>query len=185
MKEHRSPLRCDEWVFGWTCRTHSGSNCSTRNLPAAAVDQSYADMDVTNRQARHRAFTFTRAILTDIEAANQAGIKPTLISVGLDGWACDERMILPWLRGSNVEFDLVLRLNGLFFGMSEEFVELHDDVYWATYDSNVLCQALEHGPGFDDKYDELIACWKKVQSGKDTSYGVNVGRNSVGLTATR
>jgi hypothetical protein len=81
---------------GGSAVIHSCSNCSTRNPPVAAVDKSYLDMNVTNRQARHRAFTFTKAILTGIEAANQAGVKPTLISVGLDGWACDERMLLLW-----------------------------------------------------------------------------------------
>jgi len=35
------------------------------------------------------------AITGDIQAANEAGIKPVLISVGLDGWDCDVRMLLP------------------------------------------------------------------------------------------
>jgi hypothetical protein len=115
-------------------------------------------------------------------AANAAGITPTLLSVGLDGWACDERRLLPWPQASNLTFDLVIRMNGLNFGMSDTFSQQNGSVCWASYKLDAIKDALESGPGSDPQTDELIACWKTCQSGKDTTYGVNVGRNTVSIT---
>ena len=120
--------------------------------------------------------------MNDIAAANAAGITPTLLSVGLDGWACDERRLLPWLQTSSLTFDLVIRMNGLDFGMRDTYVQQIGSVYWASYHLDEIKEALESGPGSDPKTDELIACWKTLQSGKDTSFGVNVGRNAVSVT---
>lgn len=161
---------------------HSCSNCSTRQLPAMTVDKSIFGSNLHARLAHHRAFCFTNAIVEDIVAANAAGITPTLLSVGLDGWACDERRLLPWLQASNLTFDLVVRMNGLNFGMSDTYVQQYGSVYWSSYNLGEIKDALESGPGSDAKTDELIACWKTCQSGKDTSFGVNVGRNTVNIT---
>ncbi|UPX10890.1 uncharacterized protein EKO05_0001526 [Ascochyta rabiei] len=76
---------------------HSCSNCSTRELPAVAVDKSIFGDNLHLRLSHHRAFSFAQAITRDIQVANEAGVTPTLLSVGLDGWAGDERKLFPWL----------------------------------------------------------------------------------------
>jgi hypothetical protein len=168
---------------GGSAVLHSCYDCPTRYLPASAVDDSFLETTNARRSDRYRAFKFTQAIVNDIEAANQAGIKPILLSVGVDGWACDRRMILPWLQGSTLRFDLVLRLNGLNYGMTDRFVELHHNVYWATYNPEYILEALEFRSQ-DDKYKELVTVWNTIQDGKDVSFGVKMGRNAVNLKAS-
>lgn len=114
---------------GGSAVLHSSYNCPTRQLPAPYADESCLAADISGRRVIWRAFKFTQAICQDIEAANQAGIAPVLISVGLDGWASDERKLLPWLRASRLDFQLVLRINSLSFGMSAGFCHLDNDVY--------------------------------------------------------
>ncbi|KAF3033934.1 hypothetical protein E8E11_001562 [Didymella keratinophila] len=65
-------------------------------------------------------------------------------------------------------------MNSLDFGMRDTYVQQIGSVYWASYNLDQIKDALESGPGSDPKTDELITCWKTLQSGKDTSFGVNV-----------
>jgi hypothetical protein len=53
-----------------------------------AVNRSMFQENLHQRLSFHRAFKFTTAIKGDIQAANEADITLTIISVGLDGWAC-------------------------------------------------------------------------------------------------
>ncbi|KAF2130600.1 hypothetical protein P153DRAFT_418227 [Dothidotthia symphoricarpi CBS 119687] len=69
----------------------------TRDLPAPDLKDSHLEAQQSGRWSKHTAWGFTQAILKDIEAASEAGITPTLLSVGLDGWVSDVRMLLPWL----------------------------------------------------------------------------------------
>jgi len=163
---------------------HSCSNCTTRQLPSLGINKSMSQDNLHQRLAFHRAFKFTMAITGDIQAANEAGIKPVLISVGLDGWACDERMLLPWLQTSALQFELVIHLQKLQYGMTDRFSELHGEIHWWEYQTQSILEALERGSGYDDKTDELIAAWKLLQSGKDVSFGVTCGRNFIN-TASR
>lgn len=163
---------------------HSCSNCSTRQLPAPAVNQSIFEENLHQHLSLHRAFKFTAAIVEDIQAANDSGITPILISVGLDGWACDIRMIHPWMQVSNLLFELVIRTAKPVYGMTDRFAVKHGNVYWWTYQSKAIWQALEQGAGagHDEKADELIAAWKLLQSSKDVAFGMSSGRNAVDTT---
>jgi hypothetical protein len=133
---------------------------------------------------QYRAFKFTQAICEDIQAANAIGVKPTLISVGLDGWACNERIILPWLRNCKLEFEFMLYLNGMHFGLSREFAQLHHGVYWVTYDMRQILEAVERFPGHERKYDELIMAWKSCHAVKDIAFKKSVGRNVVNFATS-
>ena len=72
-------------------------------------------------------------------------------------------------------------MNGVDYGMTDRFADLHHEVYWSTYETQGIFKALQSS-GQDEKYDELIAVWKKVQDGKDVTYGKCVGRNYVNLS---
>ncbi|EDU39867.1 hypothetical protein L13192_02062 [Pyrenophora tritici-repentis] len=167
---------------------HSCYDCPTRYLPAPAIDNSFLGNSAGEKSDIHRAFEFTKAIVNDIESANQAGLRPTVVSVGLDGWACDLRMLKPWLQQNGLHFDLVLRLNGLYYGMSEKFVEEDHNVYWVRHDIGDIQKTCSLEPtawnGHDEKSRELITVWKTLQDGKDLSFGVKTGRNAVNLTAS-
>jgi hypothetical protein len=169
---------------GGSAVLHSCYQCPTRYLPAKAVVSSFLEKDARQRQVQYRAFKFTQAICEDIQAVNAIGVKPTLISVGLDGWACSERMILPWLRNCQLEFEFMLYLNGMHFGLSREFAKLHHGVYWVSYDTKQILGALQQDPGHERKYDELIAAWKSCQDVKDIAFRKSVGRNVVNFAAS-
>ncbi|CAN9157306.1 unnamed protein product [Alternaria alternata] len=162
---------------GGSAVLHSCYDAPTRYIPAPAFDDSFLASSQSHIIKQHRTFKFTQAIVSDIEAANQARIKPVLLSIGADGWFCDCRVLLPWLKASKLEFDMVIRLNSLPSTMSNKFADLHYKVWWISYDMKLILRALESGPGHDEKTDELIATWKLLQDSKDVSFGVSVGRN--------
>jgi hypothetical protein len=118
------------------------------------------------------AFKFTAAIVGEIQAANDSGITPVLISVGLDGWACDVRMIFPWLQASNLLFELIIPTAKPVYGMADRFAEKYGDIYWWTYQAKAILQALKQGAGHDGMTDELIAAWKHLQSSEEVAFGM-------------
>jgi len=166
---------------GGSAVLHSCYEAVTRYIPAPAFDNSFLGETPRQKVLLHRAFRFTQAIVHDIEAANQAGIKPTIISVGADGWFCSQKAILPWLQATRLSFDFVVRLSCLPLGISAQHADLHYKVWWILYDVKHIRIALESGPGQDqnEKADELIAAWKMLQDSKDTSFGRKYGRNYV------
>jgi hypothetical protein len=133
----------------------------------------------------YRASRFTQAITRDIEAANEAGIVSTVISEGIDGWACD--MIELWLEDREaLRFQLVLHMHQLQYGMSATFYQLHYGVFWSAYDPKLILHALKHGPGGDASVDELIEVLKDVQDRKDIRFDsvLSNGRSEVAFTIT-
>lgn len=165
---------------------HAASDTQTRYLPAPEHDNS-SSLQGQARWESYRAFKFTEAWTKEIRAANAARIVPTVLSIGLDAWACDVRTILPWLRNRTVQFHLHLRLNGLMYGMTNRHVTLHHGVYWAQYDVATILVALENGLGDDAPIDELIGVWTALQNYKDFSSEVSRirnGRNNVDWTVS-
>ncbi|KAJ8106966.1 hypothetical protein OPT61_g9188 [Boeremia exigua] len=88
---------------------HAANECPTRRVPALTQDLSYRETENHQKSMVWRGFKFTEAIVNDIKAANQAGIKPIVISQGIDGFFCDVRMILPWLRATRIDFEPVIK----------------------------------------------------------------------------
>jgi hypothetical protein len=68
---------------------HSAYECPTRRVPALQHDFSYPEQDNHQKKIVYRGFKFTQAIFNDISAANQVGIKPFVISQGINGFFCD------------------------------------------------------------------------------------------------
>ncbi|CAN9477428.1 unnamed protein product [Alternaria alternata] len=167
---------------GGSAVLHSCYDVPTRYIPAPALDDSFLASSQSHMIKQHRTFKFTQAIVSDIEAANQAGIEPTVLTIGVDGWFCDTRMILPWLQASTLQFELVIRTSQPAYGMTRRFAEEHGGIYWWTYQTKAILQALEQGAGHDEKTDELIAAWKLLQSSKDVAFGMSCGRNAIDTT---
>jgi hypothetical protein len=70
--------------------SHAASSVSSRTMPAPQGRNSTSMASVSMQKNLGRAWKFTSAIKQDLEtlAAMYASRKPTLISVGLDGFAC-------------------------------------------------------------------------------------------------
>jgi hypothetical protein len=71
-----------------------------RDIPVPLLNDSFVQEKEVRHWSFYKAYKFTKALATDIEAANEVNIVPTLLSVGIDGWACDARMITPFWAGS-------------------------------------------------------------------------------------
>lgn len=82
---------------------HTAYECPTRRVPALEHDLSYLETDNRQKKMVYRGFKFTQAIVNDIRAANQAGIKPFVITQGVDGWFCDLKMIMTWLKATKLD----------------------------------------------------------------------------------
>ncbi|KAG9200059.1 hypothetical protein G6514_007655 [Epicoccum nigrum] len=141
---------------------HAASDTQTRYLPAPNINNSSA-LSGQARWESYRAFKFTQAWTDDIKAANAAGIVPTVLSIGLDAWACDVRMLHPWLQTRTISFHLHMRLNGLQYGMTTTHITFHREVYWAQYDVATMLAALNNDMR-DAAVDELIAAWSDLQT---------------------
>jgi hypothetical protein len=79
---------------------HAGYNVRMRGIPVLLLNESFLQEKETRHWSLYRAYKFTKALVTDIEAANKVNVVPTLLSVGIDGWACDARIITPLWAGS-------------------------------------------------------------------------------------
>lgn len=72
---------------------HSAYECSTRRVPALQHDLSYLEQENHQKKMIYCGFKFTQAIVNDISAANQASVKPVVISQGVDQWFCRRKMV--------------------------------------------------------------------------------------------
>lgn len=69
---------------GGSAVLHTCYSCPTHTLSVGPVDTSYLEPDPAQRRVQFCPFKFTRAIVADIKAANQAGFVPVLLSNGGD-----------------------------------------------------------------------------------------------------
>ena len=145
-------------------------------------DSSTAEEKEDLRWHVRRAFYFTKAILADIKKANVAGITPTLLSVGLDGFTCNRKALSAWLEvNEDIDFEIVFRFRSLNYGMQEEHVDVHANVYWAAFSSDALRKAL-NGDQSDQRLVQVLESMDKLQGIKDAMTGENSlknGRNGV------
>jgi hypothetical protein len=79
---------------------HSAYECPTRRVPALQHDLSYLGKDSHQQKMVYRGFKFTQAIVSDISAANQAGVKPFVVSQDVDGRFCRLKMMCEMRTGS-------------------------------------------------------------------------------------
>lgn len=107
---------------------HTAYECPTRRVPALTRDLSYLETDNHQKKMVSRGFKFPQAIVADIEAANQAGIKPFVISQGIDGWFCDTTTIHPWLQCTRLDFELLIKVYLLQYGFDRALTNDHGNV---------------------------------------------------------
>jgi hypothetical protein len=87
------------------------------------------------------AFTVTQAITSGLLAANSMGVKPVLLSVGVDGFACRTDLIQSYLESPDVSFTFVLRLKHLN-GIPRRFCVHHRGAYRLPLDFADLLKVL-------------------------------------------
>jgi hypothetical protein len=68
---------------------HACYEVRSLDLPAPAINNSFQEKHERRRWELHRAWAFTKALMKDIKAANDADVTPVLLSAGLDAWTCN------------------------------------------------------------------------------------------------
>lgn len=105
--------------FSGAAVLHAGYQIASRHIPAPHHSDATKQSTPAQRLYVHRAYALTQAIEKDINAASTTGLKPRILSVGIDGWACCTEMILPWILRAP-EFTLIIRENQMAYGLKEE-----------------------------------------------------------------
>ncbi|KAF2013983.1 hypothetical protein BU24DRAFT_411671 [Aaosphaeria arxii CBS 175.79] len=128
-----------------------------------------------------RACTFPLTFNSYIKTANDAGTEPTMISVGIDEWACHPNPIQPWLNEAALSFALVMQAPMLLYGLSEKYYTFRNNAYWRNYQAKEILDgmAVAEDERPEDKYQNLLAAWDQVQRHKSVrnEHPVVHGRN--------
>lgn len=158
---------------------------ATRHLLAPLHCDASKEKTQANQAYIRRAHMLTQAIEKDLNIASAAGLIPTILSIGIDAWACEVKMILPWINRVP-HFVLAIRETQLVYGMTVANFTEHGKVFWAHVESEEIRNSIEHGSNADSAAGELITAWNAVQSLKDARTAdkhLRNGRNKVDLTA--
>lgn len=154
---------------GGSAVMHSCYDCPTRYLPSPTVGNSWLETKDAHRSDKYRAFKFTKQSSTTFRRPTRLVLRQPWFLWALMGGPPTAG---PFFRGyktliqdSNSRLRIVMRMNGLDYGMTDRFADLHHEVYWSTYEIQGILKALQSS-GQDEKYDELIAVWKRRKMGR-------------------
>ena len=155
-------------------------NIHTSVFPTPKAVKIHHIFDKTLRAYTSQAHKFTRAIDKTLEDSAARGIKPLLISIGLDGFACKADLILPWLQRSP-SFTLIVRETELVYGMIAAYFSRQDSgFYYGFFESHDLLAGSYSDTAVDDAFKNLSAAWNACQDWKDYGQAHNgrlIGRN--------
>ncbi|KAI4640110.1 hypothetical protein J4E93_008910 [Alternaria ventricosa] len=144
--------------------------------PTGIFTQAHTTTDPRLRAYFSRAYKFTRTIDKSLENFVARGMKPFLLSIGLDGFACKADLILPWLERSP-SFTLIIRETELVYGMDIAYFPQHDSgFYYGFFESRDLLVGLSADTAVDDGVKNLLTAWKACQDWKEQGRQANNGR---------
>jgi hypothetical protein len=104
-----------------------------------------------------------------------------LISIGIDGFACNISLILPFLK-CVLEFTWIIRETKICYGMSEKVFQRHQSgQYYGVFDSSAIINGIEPRSRhdlheFNDGIELLLQGWDALQAHKDACKNHKVGR---------
>ena len=79
-----------------------------------------------------------------------------LISEGINGFFRDISMIRPWLESSRLDFELVIKINSIQYGLTNRYDKYHGNVYWWHYEPRDIFDAISKESGNHPKVNELL-----------------------------
>jgi hypothetical protein len=157
---------------------HAGLAVQSRHLPAAKGSNATSSTSSAIQTQLSWSWTFTNAIVKDLEQI-ATKCKPILISIGIDGFACNVSLILPVLKRV-LEFTWIIR--EICYGMSEKvFQRYQSGPYYGVFDSSAIINGIEPRSrddlhGFNDGIELLLQDWDALQAHKDACKNHKVGR---------
>lgn len=103
--------------------------------------------------------------------------RPIVISVGLDGFTCNTKLLTEWLQRINVNFNLAIVTNSLAGLDHSHFWTVDDKTFVATFNSNDLLRSLLDPTRAPENHRELIDLWNNKQGVKDGESAFCARRN--------
>lgn len=157
----------------------------TRLVPTGQYSEAHTTTDPSQRSFFARAHLFTMNIDQQLAKISENSDMPYVVSVGIDGLACKQSLMLAWLKRSP-KFMLVIRETELSGGMQEEhFPQCDQGLYWGFFESQDILKSIETGTPTDNAIENLLDEWKDIQGWKDDHPGHNgrvLGRNVIKRT---
>lgn len=146
----------------------SGSRCRTYLLPAPPSSTEWVDNeDASHDRAINRnTLLFTDTIQERLEASHD---RPTVISIGIDGWGADLDRIEQFLKRVR-SFTLVVCTTFITRNggqLSESLLSRGKEFWCGQYESEDVLNRLVSGKHTDSKVNELVAFWGSIQGAKE------------------
>ncbi|KAF2869080.1 hypothetical protein BDV95DRAFT_498895 [Massariosphaeria phaeospora] len=158
-----------ETVFGPTGRSavlHEAYTAQTRYLPHGAYHTPAAYDTKHELNSAKIACRFTNNVTKDLEAATTLGVKPILLSVGLDGYSCHVKNWLAYIERVP-QFELVLSLPTQIHGITADHATVDRGITWTSYESIDIAGAIRGDSEHTEEALTLIAAWRQQQAVKD------------------
>lgn len=157
----------------------------TRLVPTGQYSEAYTTTDPSQRSFFARAHLFTMNIDQQLAKISQNCDRPYIVSIGIDGLACKQSLMLAWLERSP-SFMLVIRETELSGNMQEvHFPRCDQGLYWGFFESQDILRSIETGVPTDSAVENLLDEWRDLQEWKDGHPGHNgriFGRNAIRTT---
>jgi hypothetical protein len=128
-------------------------------VPTERLNVAFCQTHSHVRQNLNNAWKYTKAIKDDFIRITNF-VKPTIMSIGIDGFACKIENILAFMK-RNVDFVLIIRETELVYGMQEVYFPQHKPgLYYETFD---VVRSIETGVPTSAGITNLLEAWKGAQ----------------------
>jgi len=94
---------------------HARIQAKTRHVPTERLNMAFRQTHPHVRQNLKNAWKYTKATKDDFVSIAKL-VKPTIMSIGIDGFACKIENIIPFMK-RNADFVLVIRETELVYGV--------------------------------------------------------------------
>lgn len=157
----------------------AGSGVRTADIPCSGQDNENAK-DTWDRYRLDCAAEFTQTIRKCIQDSPD---KPTIVSIGIDGWGCDTDRIRDFInteRSSQYVFRTTFiddKVSGITF--KSDTLHRSPNAWWGNCSSDDISKRIRRDSKVGSVADELVSFWNMIQGRKGTkSYlSLQVGRN--------
>lgn len=172
MEDFKSDLACGQagTIF------HARILAKTRHVPTERLNMAFRETHPHVRQNLNNAWKYTKAIKDDLICIAKF-VKPTIMSIGIDGFACKIENIAAFMK-RNADFVLVIRETELVYGMQEQYFPRHQSgLYYGSFESADIVRSVDTGVPTSAGITNLFEAWKGAQGWKDDNARRRVGRN--------
>jgi hypothetical protein len=169
MEDFKSDLACGQakTIF------HARIKAKTRHVPTERLNVAFRQTHPHVRQNLNYAWKYTKAIKDDLISIARL-VKPTLMSIGIDGFACKIENIVAFMK-RNADFVLVIRETESMYDIQKaHFLQHKFGLYYGTFD---VIRSIETDVLTIPGIAHLLEAWRGAQEWKDDNARRRIGQN--------